>query len=162
MGDSLLLSLKFINMIAVNFYNYVGHPDTVNKQLGESTVITGMLRDNFNVIDPTITIRTSHKFDLNYCYIPEFKRYYFVSDVTMINSEKTEIRLKIDVLKSYETIILQASGTVTKSDTPDKYVSNRNSVYSRKPNFIKLDFPNKKLFNDEGTIIMITLKGTEV
>lgn len=148
-------------MITVNFFNYAGHPDTVNKQLGAGTAINGLLRDNFNVINPVLTIRQQQPIEFNYCYIPDFKRYYFVSGVNVMNSDKTEIRLTLDVLKTYEAQILEATGTVNNSDNPDKYVSNRNNVFSRKPNFIKVPFPNTELFNADGTIIMVTIKGVE-
>ena len=64
------------------------------------------------------------------------------------------------MLKSYESEILQASATVTKTDNPDKYASNRETVYNRKPKFEKVEFPNKNLLNDTGTIIMVTIKGS--
>ena len=136
--------------------------NTINKKLGSFISMNGDFRGVFNTFRPSITIRVKELPTYNYCFIPDLNRYYFIDSVTFLGNSAYELSLKVDVLKSYETLILQAMGTVTNSDTPDKYVSNRNSVYSRKPNFIKLDFPNTKLFNDEGKIIMITLKGNEV
>lgn len=149
-------------MSKIQLYKYDGMNNTINKKLGSFVSMNGDFRGVFNTFRPSITIRVIEVPTYNYCFIPDLNRYYFIDSVTFLGNSTYELSLKVDVLKSYETLILQASGTVTNSDTPDKYVSTRNSVYSRKPNFIKLDFPNTKLFNDEGTIIMITLKGTEV
>lgn len=136
--------------------------NTINKKLGNFVSMNGDFRGVFNTFRPSITIRVREVPTYNYCFIPDLNRYYFIDSVTFLGNSTYELSLKVDVLKSYETVILQSSGTVTNSDKPDKYISNRNSVYSKKPNFIKLDFPNKKLFNDDGKIIMITLKGNEV
>lgn len=149
-------------MSKIQLYKYDGMNNTINKKLGSFISMNGDFRGVFNTFRPSITIRVKELPTYNYCFIPDLNRYYFIDNVTFLGNSTYELSLKVDVLKSYETLILQASGTVTNSDTPDKYISNRNSVYSMKPNFIKLDFPNTKLFNDEGKIIMITLKGSEV
>jgi hypothetical protein len=44
-------------MTTINFYSYNGHPNTVNKQLGEFTAIEGDLRQTFDVLRPTVTLR---------------------------------------------------------------------------------------------------------
>ena len=69
--------------------------------------------------------------------------------------------MSVDVLKSYESEIMNATATVRETDNPDKYASNRETVYNRKPKFEKVEFPNKNLLNDTGTIIMVTIKGTD-
>lgn len=88
-----------------------------------------------------------------------FGRYYFIDSITLLSSDKATLKLSVDVLKSYESEILQASATVTQTDNPDKHSSNRETIYNRKPNFEKIEFPNKNLFNDTGTMIMVTIKG---
>ena len=71
-----------------------------------------------------------------------------------------ELTLRVDVLKTYETEILAATGRVTESDNPDPYISNRETVYKRPPYFEKVPFANTGLLNETGGIIMVTLKGT--
>ena len=62
-----------------------------------------------------------------------------------------ELALRVDVLKTYESEILAATGRVTESDNPDPYISN----------FEKVPFANTGLFKEDGSIIMITIKGKE-
>lgn len=71
-----------------------------------------------------------------------------------------ELALRIDVLKTYESEILAATGRVSESDTPNPYISNRETVYNRTPNFEKVPFTETGLLNENGGIIMVTLKGT--
>lgn len=146
-------------MIKVTLYNYNGNRNTVNKNLVGGIECVGAIRDETNVLYPVLTIRVQGIINANYCYIPTLGRYYFIDSITYLSSDKATLKLSVDVLKSYENEILQASATVTQTDNPDKYSSNRETIYNRKPNFEKIEFPNKNLFNDTGTMIMVTIKG---
>lgn len=148
-------------MTTINFYSYNGHPNTVNKQLGDFTAIEGDLRQTFDVLRPTVTLRKQPRPTFNYCYIPDLGRYYFVDRVSFEGNNAYELSLRIDALKTYESEILAATGRVTESDNPDPYISNRDTVYNRTPNFEKVPFANTGLLNETGGIIMVTLKGNE-
>lgn len=149
------------DMTTINFYSYNGHPNTVNKQLGEFTAIEGDLRQTFDVLRPTVTLRKQPRPTFNYCYIPSLGRYYFVDRVSFEGNNAYELSLRVDVLKTYESEILEATGRVSESDNPDPYISNRETIYKRTPNFDKVPFANTGLLNETGGIIMVTLKGNE-
>lgn len=149
------------DMTTINFYSYNGHPNTVNKQLGEFTAIEGDLRQTFDVLRPTVTLRKQPRPTFNYCYIPDLGRYYFVDRVSFEGNNAYELALRVDVLKTYESEILAATGRVSESDNPDPYISNRETVYKRTPNFEKVPFANTGLLNETGGIIMVTLKGND-
>lgn len=149
------------DMTTINFYSYNGHPNTVNKQLGDFTAIEGDLRQTFDVLHPTVTLRKQPRPTFNYCYIPSLGRYYFVERVSFEGNNAYELSLRVDVLKTYESEILAATGRVTENDNPDPYISNRETVYKRTPNFEKVPFANTGLLNETGGIIMVTLKGND-
>lgn len=149
------------DMTAINFYSYDGHPGTVNKQLGEFTAIEGDLRQTFDVLRPTVTLRRQPRPAFNYCHIPDLGRYYFVERVSFEGNGAYELSLRVDVLKTYESEILAATGRVSESDNPDPYISNRESVFDRRARFEKVAFENTGLFKEDGSIIMITIKGKE-
>ena len=149
-------------MIKVTLYNYNGNRNTVNKKFAYGELYNGAILDETNILYPVLTIRVPYSisaFEFNSCYIQMFERYYFIDSITFLSRDKATLKLSVDVLKSYERKILQASATVTQTDKPDKYSSNRETIYNRKPNFEKIEFPNKNLFNDTGTMIMVTIKG---
>lgn len=148
-------------MTTINFYNYNGHPNTVNKQLGEFTAIEGDLRQTFDVLRPTVTLRKQPRPTFNYCYIPDLGRYYFVDRVSFEGNNAYELALRVDVLKTYEKQILAATGRTNEADNPNPYISNRETVFDRQPNFEKVPFANKGLLNETGGIIMVTLKGND-
>lgn len=147
-------------MTTINFYNYNGHPNTVNKQLGTFTAIEGDLRQTFDVLHPTVTLRKHPRPIFNYCYIPDLGRYYFVDRVSFEGNNAYELVLRIDVLKTYETQILAATGRTSEADNPNPHISNRETVFDRQPNFEKVPFTETGLLNENGGIIMVTLKGT--
>ena len=149
-------------MITVTLHNYSGNKNTVNKQLDDGIDFNGEILEETNILYPVLTIRMGNSlqaYNFNYCEIPLFGRYYFIDSITFLSRVKARLKLSVDVLKSYENEILEASATVKQADEPDKYSSNREIIYNRKPNFGKIEFPNKKLFNDKGTMIMVTIKG---
>lgn len=148
-------------MTTINFYSYNGHPNTVNKQLGDFTAIEGDLRQTFDVLRPTVTLRKQPRPTFNYCYIPDLGRYYFVDSVSFEGNNSYKLSLRVDVLKTYESEILAATGRTSEADNPNPYISNRETVYKRTPNFEKVPFANTGLLNETGGIIMVTLKGND-
>lgn len=148
-------------MTTINFYSYNGHPDTINKVLGSPTPIDGALRQDFDILHPVLTLKKTPLPAFNYCYIQALGRYYFVDRVEYVGNNTYELTLRVDVLKTYESEILAATGRVSESDNPDPYISTRETVYKRTPNFEKVPFANTGLLNETGGIIMVTLKGND-
>ena len=151
--------LIYSDMVTINFYSYNGHPNTINKVLGEPTQVDGALRQDFDILHPVLTLKKTPLPAFNYCYVSVLGRYYFVDRVEYVGNNTYEISLTVDVLKTYESVILEATATVQESDTPLPYISSRRNVYDRQPNIEKVAFPNTGLFNENGSIVMVTIKG---
>lgn len=147
-------------MVSVNFYNYNGDIRVINKKLPNPVNIPCELLKSFNVLTPTLLIRRTTPPKFNYCKIDNLGRFYSITDVKFVGNYTYEIYLKVDVLKTYETAILQTKARVTETDNANPYISNRENVFNRVPNFEKVEFPNKKLLDENGQIVMVTLKGT--
>jgi hypothetical protein len=84
-----------------------------------------------------------------------------VDRVSFEGNNAYELVLRVDVLKTYETQILAATGRTSEADNPNPYISNRETVFDRQPNFEKVPFANTGLLNETGGIIMVTLKGND-
>lgn len=67
--------------------------------------VQGTLRGATSKVAPIIEFSKPITYfnDYNYCYIADFKRYYFVTDMVSIRVGFTEIDLKVDVLTSFLT-----------------------------------------------------------
>ncbi len=145
-------------MIKIKTFIYDGKPNTVNKTLQANEEYTGVLNATFNVLTPVVRFRTRTPVSFNYVYIESLNRYYFVSELTQ-DGDLCTVRLRVDVLQTYKEKILASSATLTKGENVNKYLSNRSNVVDVRPNIRKLDFPNKELINETGSIIMVTIKG---
>lgn len=145
-------------MIKIKTFIYDGKPNTVNKTLQANEEYMGVLNATFNVLTPVVRFRTRTPVSFNYVYIESLNRYYFVSELTQ-DGDLCTVRLRVDVLQTYKEKILASSATLTKGENVNKYLSNRSNVVDVRPQFRKLDFPNKELINETGSIIMVTIKG---
>ena len=150
--------LNFSGMIKIKTFIYDGKPNAVNKTLQANEEYTGVLNATFNVLTPVVRFRTRTPVSFNYVYIESLNRYYFVSELNQ-DGDICTVRLRVDVLQTYKEKILASSATLTKGANVNKYLSNRSNVVDVRPNFRKLDFPNKDLINETGSIIMVTIKG---
>lgn len=148
-------------MVTIQLYNYVGRKDTVNKELTPTISLSGTLKDYFNTLNPDVTVRSKTKIDSNYCYIDAFDRYYFINDVIYKNNNAVELVLAIDVLKTYESAILDTTARNIYKDGANKFISNRSSTHIVTPIIEKLDFSNAGVLDETGNLIMITIKGHE-
>lgn len=145
-------------MIKIKTFIYDGKPNAVNKTLQANEEYTGVLNATFNVLTPVVRFRTRTPVNFNYVFIESLDRYYFVSELNQ-DGDICTVRLRVDVLQTYKEKILASSATLTKGTNVNKYLSNRSNVVDVRPNFRKLDFPNKELINETGSIIMVTIKG---
>lgn len=87
------------------------------KSLSNGVDLAGNLRDECDIIDPVISIVGMKPNDtFNYCYIPEFSRYYFITGKKVITTNVVEISLHEDVLQTWSQYILQQEGVVLRNE----------------------------------------------
>lgn len=88
----------------------------LNKSLANAWEKQGTLRNETNLITPSILIQrdTNNFLNRNYCYIPEFGRYYYITDVESTRTKMWMIHLRVDVLMSFKQDILNSNAIITK------------------------------------------------
>lgn len=140
------------------FYNNTSDPNTINKTLTEVTTLSGELKTRCDIISPNITISNNGMINANYCYIPEFGRYYFIVRQTILNNNVIEIDLNVDVLESFKLEILSLPCILENSTTNnDNYLSGPEWVTSVKTTTHIKQFPSG--LNNNGEYILITAGG---
>lgn len=89
--------------MTIVLYNSTAEKEVLNKSgyLTQVSTLTGTLRKECNIVDPRIIVELDTLPNFNYAYIPEFNRYYFLTDVTSVNNKLWEISLHCDVLFSH-------------------------------------------------------------
>lgn len=146
-------------MISLNLYKYSGKPNVINKTLTNETIVNGLLYETFDIYKPTVTIRHLPNIDFyNYVFLPIFSRFYFIDDTIIESNTKTVLKLKLDVLKTYQSNLFAAVGTVTNRENANKFISDRQKIYDIRPQRELINFSViNPLYNAD--IVMITLKG---
>lgn len=144
----------------ITFYNSLSERKVIKKTLTNALNLSGTLREATSVINPIITVEsTSAIVSYNYCYIPEFSRYYFVVDVKSMRNKLWAITLKVDVLMSFREAILNTSAIIdhtTKQGTTNYMNSNVwQSLVKDKTDIIS--FPNG--LSESGGYVLITAGG---
>lgn len=94
--------------MTVKFYNTSSPREQVNKTLNNATEITDFwIKDVTNILNPTIFVGGQNARSFNYCYLPDFDRYYFAKNKGATEANTIEYELSVDVLMSYQQQIRQ-------------------------------------------------------
>ena len=140
----------------IKFYKNSSEKNKIGKSLSSGLTLNGNLRDECSITSPSILVEATSLVDYNYCYIPEFKRYYFISDITSVRNNLWRVSLKCDVLESFKSDILNSSCIVKKQQN-QSYSNNIDdgSYINRVDNFIEIaNYQNG--FNADGEFILLT------
>lgn len=98
---------------------------TINKSITNIVTVTGNLREETSLTDPTITFELSMSDcrNINYVTIPEFGRSYFVTEPISVRNGLIELKLHVDVLESFKSEILNNGAIVSRSSNQyNKYL----------------------------------------
>lgn len=143
----------------ITLYVNSSEKNKIGKNLTNDFSLSGTLRDVTNIINPVILIELNEIGNYNYCYIPNFNRYYFITDITVIRTGLFAVSLTVDVLESFKTDIKNLSVILlnTQNIGSNNYLPSpvfRNNVKSKTD---IINFPNG--LNDSGEFILITAGG---
>lgn len=101
----------------ITLYSNASEDSRVNKALTEITTLTGTLRNSTDVLNPVIVIQYNASiFGINYAYIPEFNRYYFITGITVVNNDLYQLEMHVDVLTTYKTGILNLNAIIERQE----------------------------------------------
>lgn len=96
------------------FWEFKKAIDSTQRPTGTGTRFSIVLKNATAITAPVIELSRA-AMDYNYCYIPEFKRYYFVQSCTVLTNDIIQYALSIDVLASWKNEILNNSCYVLRS-----------------------------------------------
>lgn len=86
--------------------------------------ISGTLRDECSLLNPRILMRINDVGDLknvNYMYIPEFGRYYYITDIVSVRNTEILVSGHVDVLSTYRKEILANDAIIGRSGVSNTY-----------------------------------------
>lgn len=122
--------------------------------LGENYEFTNCtLKVPTSFINPVIILYETNyisRNQYNYAYIPEFKRYYFVTDIICTSKNMWEIHMHVDVLMSWKEKIVTNKARVMRNEyRGDEYIFDELADLSMNYNIIKDAFGSPVTFQSE-------------
>lgn len=140
----------------IYFYNNHSPANVVRKKLDNETVISGTLKEDIEIINPELLI-SKQVFNYNYCYIPKFKRYYFIRNQTLETKNFIRLYLHVDVLQSYQDIIRNSMAQIQVSSSKGNGYYNSSPSYDVRTRYRdKLYYNNP--FNKDGVNVLLAIK----
>lgn len=102
-------------------YRSTAEPNRIDKQnyLSEPFTLNGTLTLDCSMVDPVIEIEKTNPvyYQYNYMYIPDFKRFYFISDWINTANNLWQLRAHVDVLYTYASEIYRAQAIASKAQS---------------------------------------------
>ena len=138
---------------------YVTHDaDTVmNKDIELKHTVEMDIKDTTNITQPIIVLYEDEELDLrnvNYAYIPEFKRYYFIRSVNVAPDNIYQLLLECDVIETFKQEILNSPAEITRGIKENDYLDTATSSEVKKD--VDIHMSNKGL-EDKFSIIFSTI-----
>lgn len=143
----------------IKFCNNKSEKTVIEKILTEFNTLECNLKGDTSITDPTIIIEMENPSFYNYCYIPQFNRYYFITDIISLRTNLWEIYMHVDVLMSFKEQIKKSRAIMDSTETEENTDYLDNGIYKTlvkdKTDIIKFGSG----FLDSGEYILITAGG---
>ena len=100
------------------FYTNNSDSNELNKNINLITELNcNVNRDNLNILSPILFLSyfDIKELNINYCYIEELNRYYFINSYTIEKNNLIKLQLETDVLMTFKNDILLSSGIVKET-----------------------------------------------
>lgn len=118
-------------------YMYTNRSDAreIYKDITYVDYVTGVFKDTQNVNRIVVNLETAYSSlaSVNYVYMPDFGRWYYITEKSVVNSSITQVVLETDTLMTYREAIQTFNCLCLRSET--KY--NRQQVDEKLPKVVK-------------------------
>ena len=104
----------------ITLYYNSSEKNKIGKSLNNAQKLSGTLKEESGIVNPTITIKHSNPVNYNYIYIDEFKRYYFIDEITSVRNGIWSLNLSVDVLESFKSYFMGINCIIDKVEEEEK------------------------------------------
>ena len=126
----------------ITLYKTTSETNQINKNLTNATILNGSLMQGANVINPVIFIEYDNPTGFNMVNIPDFNRFYFISDYVNRRDNLWELHMSVDVLMSYKSQIKNLNVIVERAENEeDTFIDDGSRITSCKRTQQILNFP---------------------
>ena len=130
----------------------------LHKNITNGHTFTGTLKEETNVTNPVVLMEIENPTNYNYAYIPEFHRYYFISDFVSVRNGLWRVSMNVDVLASFKNEILESYVLISGSENiNNNYLTGDIWKSNVKESTSIINFPTG--LSENGEFILITAGG---
>lgn len=145
----------------ISFGHNSSEKNKIGKNISTTVPLSGYLRNETNVVNPTIRVEASIETlaGCNYMEIPAFNRKYFITDIRSINNKICEVSGHCDVLETYGTEIKTNKAIVGRTATQGNwnlFLNDPMQKVTNKTSVSVLPFP-KSFPKDQFSLMLIVL-----
>ena len=106
----------------VKFLKNKSEYNTINKDTELIVEKTITLKNDCDIVNPYLLLKLNDDLFLsNYAYIPDFKRYYFITGIEILSKTLVAVSMHVDVLESFKDDVLAGTVHITESTNVDNY-----------------------------------------
>ena len=96
----------------LQIYNNNSNTNVLNKKITLIDTLSFKFKTDTSILQPSLILK-NYKSG-NYCYIKELNRYYYITDIRVLNGGLYQLQLEVDVLMTYKTEIMNNPITTSK------------------------------------------------
>lgn len=134
-------------------------PRVIDKKMSSLASYSGSLKNDCSIMRPTVRITGSISAvaGANYMYIPDFQRYYYITDIVSVANNVFEVSGRVDVLKSNAADIKGSNGIACRSATNyDLFLDDGNFKLHANPKIITHSFPAGFSYSHSTYLLMVS------
>ena len=129
----------------------------IGKSISTLYTASGALREGTSIINPVIMISGANVPTLrnaNYMYIPDFNRYYFITDIKSVRNGLIEISGHVDVLQTYAGQIRNNTAIIKRNaNSWNLYIEDGLFKTYANPHIFTKEFPSG--FKDPSYVLFV-------
>ena len=96
----------------LKIYNNNSNTNVLSKNITLVDTLDFSLKKDNSILQPVLILK--NYVDGNYCYINEFNRYYYITDIKLLTGGLYQLHLEVDVLMTYKDVIMNNPITTSK------------------------------------------------
>lgn len=144
----------------ISLYNNASAPNVIHKRKTLLRTLNGTIKEDVNRESVVVTIPYASDYaSINYAYIPDFKRYYFVS-VDNLKGLRLKLTMKSDALSSFWNNYASSQCIAKRSSSaPNKDIADNLVHFKSQPIYIRRKTSSKFTPSSSGGCYILTIGG---
>lgn len=128
---------------SIQFQSNSSPSNQLDKSLSTLFTLTGTLRNESNIVNPTILVEYDGFIGANYFTISEFNRSYFITDIRSIRNKLWEVSGHVDVISSFKADLRRNTFVVLRQQNDwNLYLDDGIFKAQQNPMLQTKEFPN--------------------